>query len=226
MRRLQKTLASYFQEFRANKRLQYGCAAIVLIALVQGGLNWSDRLTNQNRVLNQVRGEIATLKQQSLDEAALRQTLLELEQLDEEVNGRLWTIASEAVGQARLKDWLNETLARVGATNPTLNLANPRPPGKDKETSRQDESSATRRGETGNKPGTSPSDLGLREFRATIGFIFTPDSLERLLAALEGGEPLVAVDSLTVNKRDRRAEIGIRVLMRVVQNPPPNGVAR
>lgn len=220
MRRLSLPWASYLQEFRANKRLQYGCAAILLIAVVNGGLNWSDRLTSQSRELSQVRGEIATLKQQSLDEASLRQTILELDQLDEEVNRRLWTIPSEAVGQARLKDWLSETLTRVGATNPTLKLANPRPPGREADSSNQAAPNATLRSDAKKRPGQTASDLGLREFRATIGFVFTPESLERLLAELEGGEPLAAIDSLTVSKRDRRAELGIRLLMRVAQNTP------
>ena len=218
MRRLRMPWAGLVQEFRANKRLQYGCVAILAIALVESGLNWSDRLTNQSHTLNQVRGKIATLKQQSHDEAALRQALLELDQLDEKVNERLWTISSEAVGQARLKDWLTEILKRAGAINPTLNLANPRPLGKEAATSTPAMPNALPRTETEKKSGQLSSDTGLREFRATISFVFTPESLERLLAELEGGEPLLAVDSLTINKRDRRAELGIHLLMRVAQN--------
>lgn len=199
MAQLIATLNGHLQELKTNRRLQFGTLAIVLMLVVEIGMNWSDRLTRQTKELNQLRAQIASLRQQSHNEAYLTETLASLEQLQREVDERLWLVSSEAVGQAKVKDWINETLGRIGISNSTINIATPRPA----------------QNKNDGPAFANPTDKSLLEFRATISFGFSPETLENLLAELEGGEPFVAIDALTVNRQTRRVELGIRLLMRL-----------
>lgn len=205
MSNLQTLLAAQIREFKSNKRLQYGSIAILLIALIDGGLRWSDRITQQAKDLQTLAGEIAALKQQAMNEGLLKEMLANSQTARETVETRLWVAPTDAIGQARLKDWLLDLTARTGISNPNLNLANPRP-------IEEKEDSAHLNSET--KSGTS----GLKRFRATLSFRFSPETLERSLMEIEGGAPFAKVDTLVVNKREMRAEIGLTMLIRIVPN--------
>lgn len=194
-------------ELKTNRRLQYGLMFILVLALAHGGLAWRDRLGRQAATLNGLQLEIKTLKQRSRDEAVLRETLEELARIGAQVEARLWTVQSAAVGQARFSDWLNDCLPRAGITDATLKFSIPRaaaatidPPQNHKGVDKYSESMGAD---------------NIREVRATMVFRFTPERLERLLAELEGGELLISVDTLVVNRQERRVEIGIRLPMRI-----------
>lgn len=202
MAKLNNLWTSYLQEFKSNKRLQYGSMVILLITLVNGSLHWSDRITTQTQELKALTGEIVTLKQQAMDETLFQEALTKATQAHQIVEARLWTVPTDAIGQARLKDWLLDTMARAGITNPNLNLANPKPIEEAPPPLPQSASSTVNRG-------------GLKRFGATISFRFTPETLERCLGELEGGDPFIAVDTLVINKREARVEIGLGVLISV-----------
>lgn len=183
-------------ELRANKRLLYGLAAIALVIVVEGGLRWSDWLGQQQATLTTLQTDLTTLKSHARDEAALRATLAQAKRMGESTDIRLWTVSSEAVGQARLKDWLTDIVKRSIANQYAVTLAASRELG---------------------KPGSSGSGAtsSVREFRATVSFQLTPRALEDVLFEIEGGEPFAAVETLLVKKQERRVEITVRVLMRI-----------
>lgn len=203
MARLYTFWTNHLKEFKSNKRLQYGSIAILLIALIDGGLRWSDRLTVQTRELHKLAGEITTLKQQALDESAFKNALDSARQARKTVDTRLWTAPTDAIGQARLKDWLLDISILAGIASPKLNLANPKPLQEMKDTARGPFELSARSG-------------GLKRFPATLSFRFTPEALERCLAEIEGGEPFALVDSLVINKSEMRVEIGLSMLIRIV----------
>lgn len=194
-------------EVRANRKLQYGLLAIAAIIVVELGLSWSDSLSARERRLRELRTELRQLRGQSRDEAALRSVLARLEDEQAEIEKRLWLVSSEPVGQAKLKDWLTKLAKDAGAKNFKLVLAAPK--------------TVTER--AGRRDGAAKANaFGLREFRADISFAFTPDTLERVLYVIESGETLASVESLSVVLRTRRAELGVRVLMRLGR--PANAV--
>lgn len=189
---LDKTVA----ELRANKRLLYGLAAIALVVLVEGALRWSDWLGQRQAILTTLQTDLTTLKSHARDEAALRAALAQVQRMSESMDTRLWTVSSEAVGQARLKDWLTDIVKRAIANQYAVTLAASRELG---------------------KPGPSGPGAAspVREFRATVSFQLTPRALEGVLLEIEGGEPFAAVETLLVKKQERRVEITVRVLMRI-----------
>lgn len=189
-------------EVRANRKLQYGLLAIAAIIIVELGLDWSDAISARERRLQGLRTELRQLRGQSRDEAALKATLADLEKQQAAIEKRLWTVSSDPVGQAKLKDWLTTLAKDTGAKEFKLVLATPKAIG--------ERPAAGVAGDKGNA-------LGLREFRADIGFVFTPETLERMLYAIESGETLASVESLSVVSRTRKAELGVSVVMRLGQ---------
>jgi len=183
-------------ELRSNKRLLYGLAIIALVVVVEGGLRWSDWLGQQQATLTRLQTDLSTLKSDASDEATLRAALAQVQRMGESMDTRLWTVSSEAVGQARLKDWLTGIVKRSIANQYAVTLAASRELGKP--------------GPDG--PGATSS---VREFRATVSFQLTPRALEGVLLEIEGGEPFAAVETLLVKKPERRVEITVRVLMRI-----------
>lgn len=189
-------------EVRSNRKLQYGLLVIVAILVVEFGLSWSDSLSTRERRLQELRTELRQLRGQSRDEVALKAALAKLEDERAKVEKRLWVVSSDPVGQARLKDWLTTLAKEAGAKNFKLVLAAPKAVA---ERSVAGASGAAR----------VKNAFGLREFRADIGFAFTPEALERVLYAIESGETLASVESLSVALRSRKAELGVRVVMRL-----------
>ncbi len=189
-------------EVRANRKLQYGLLAIAAIIVVELGLDWSDAISARERRLQELRTELRQLRGQSRDETALKATLSDLERQQAAIEKRLWIVSSDPVGQAKLKDWLTTLAKETGAKEFKLVLATPKAIGE-----------RTAASAAGNKENA----LGLREFRADIGFVFTPETLERMLYAIESGETLASVESLSIVSRTRKAELGVSVVMRLGQ---------
>lgn len=199
---LREQIDRAWRELRGSRRLQLALLAFIAIAATEGGLRWSDRLTARERQLQELRGELRDLRAQSRDEAELRQALAKLAEARRELDARLWRVPSEAIGQARLKDWLGDLAKRAGVTNPTLTLSAAKPL-----------SSADK--------AASAELRAVQELRAVVGYGFTPEALERTLAAIEGGEALAAVEALNASRRDRRVEMTVRVLAHVEPRPAP-----
>ena len=222
MQSTRNLLNEFLGEIRSNRKLQYGLLAILLLACGEWGLGWSDTLSAREKQLQQLRGELHALRNQSRDEHALRRQLRDLELAQKSVDERLWRVSSDAVGQARLKDWLTELLKKAGAKNPNLVLSSPRALG-GRDGSGQLESQVAA---ATNLDGMTPASAAtaekeraqsLREVRANVTLVFTPATLEQILLDIEGGEPMATVESLNVSKRDRKIDMTVRVLMRIVQ---------
>ena len=209
MKSLSKLFSQSYQDIRSNRKLQYGLLAIALIVCVEWGLQWSDSLAAREKQLQQSRSEVRMLRNQSRDEEALRQLLSELDSAQQAVDKRLWVVSSEAVGQAQLKDWLTDLLKKAKVRDFKLVLSSPRVLG---QSDRRDQSAGS-----GTESGSASKDnpKSLRELRANLTMSFTPETLEKVLLDIEGGESLAVVESLTVKRQDRKAEMAVRVLMRI-----------
>lgn len=191
-------------ELRGNPRLRYGLALIALVLLVELGLRWSDSIAQQQQTLAKLQSDLSSLKSGMRNETALTQSLAEVKKIGKALDTRLWTVSSEAVGQARLKDWLTEVVKRAIADQYAITLGASQEIGKAAELSGSDSVSSM-----------TASNSALREFRATVSFRLTPRALEGVLLEVEGGEPFAAVETLTVKGQERRVEMTLRVLMRI-----------
>ena len=222
MPKLPKFLRDFQQEIRSNRLLQYGLLAIALLACVELALSWSDALSAKGKALQELRSELRTLRNQSRDENALRAQLTDLEGMQEVIDQRLWVVSSDAVGQARLKDWLTTLLKKAASKNYNLVLSSPRAMGA-REGSSEAEKSSTSAGKketktvSVNAASAKDSLKNLRELRANLTLVFTPAVLEQVLSDIEGGAPLATVESLNVNRRERKIDMTVRVLMRIAQ---------
>lgn len=194
-------------ELRGNPRLRYGLFAIMLMVLIEAGLRWSESITAQQTAATRLQTELTTLRSHARDEAALRAALEQARAMGEAMDERLWTVSSEAVGQARLKDWLTELVKSSIADQYTITLAPSREVGK----------TGPEVGST--TPAAAAAASSAREFRANVSFRFTPRALEGMLIEIEGGEPFAAVETLLVKKPERRVELTVRVLMRIQAVP-------
>ncbi|MBX3654348.1 MAG: hypothetical protein KF686_09190 [Ramlibacter sp.] len=195
-----------FQEIRSNRRLQWGGFVIVLVLTADLGARWGERLHTMQQTYAQLQAEVASLRSQARNESTMAVALRDARAASDLADARLWVVSSEAVGQARLKDWLVELLKQSNANGYAVSIANPKALSPS-----ATEKSAAAVESRGNE--FKPS--GILEFGATISFVFTPESLEKVLASTEAGEPLAKVESLSVRRNERRVEIGLRVLMRV-----------
>lgn len=191
-------------EVRTNARLRIGLILIGVVILVDGGLRWTDAIARQEQTLVRLQSDVAALKKGVRNESELKESYDRVKLMQEQLDTRLWTVSSEAVGQARLKDWLTEVVKRSIADQYAVVLSASRELGKPEALN----------------PGAQAADAksngdGLREFRANVSFRLTPKALEGVLSEIEGGEPFSAIESLIVKGQERRVEMTIRVLMRV-----------
>ena len=209
MKSLSKLFSQSYQDIRSNRKLQYGLLAIALIVCVEWGMQWSDSLAAREKQLQQSRSEVRMLRNQSRDEEGLRQLLSELDSAQQAVDKRLWVVSSEAVGQAQLKDWLTDLLKKAKVRDFKLVLSSPRVLG---QSDRRDPSAGSAT-ESGSASKDDPKSL--RELRANLTLSFTPETLEKVLLDIEGGESLAVVESLTVKRQDRKVEMAVRVLVRI-----------
>lgn len=215
MSALKQTFAGLLAEIRGKRNLQYGLLAMALLGCSELFLQWSDWQTAQEKTWQTLHGELRALRTQSRDEALLRSQLDELEKQQELVDQRLWRVSSEAVGQARLKDWLGEQLKKAGVGKYKLSLSAP--------------TALDLQGGSGQPQGRSSGEANkdrqnapeLYELRANLNFAFTPAALEDFLLAIEGSEAFTAVESLKVARRERSVDLGLRLLVRIQPEPPP-----
>jgi len=203
-----------WQAFKANRRLQIGVLLIIMIILFEVGARWVERLSVQRQQLQQLRAELVAVRAQSRNKDALRTSLQEFDRARQVIDAKIWPVSSEAVAQARLNEWLGAVLKRAGVVSPVVRLTGARPLAE----------------EDARGAGTSAGGAGrLQEFRAVVRYAFTPETLEKVLAEIESGEAMAAIESLTVNKRERRVEFSVRVMMLVggqqTDAVPSDGVA-
>lgn len=210
---------------RQSRRLQVGMVLIALLVAGEGVLRWNDHLTDKLEQLQKMRSELRNLRNQTRDEAALHKTLADLRQARETVDSRLWVVSSEAVGQARLKDWLKATLKRAGIVSQSLKISAAQPVnerGRGERYSPSTNSSNIAPAQNTMPDTDAASQPGLRQINATLNIPFTPATLEQLLGDIEGGDAYAGVEALTIMQRERRAELTIRILLRVDRNATSN----
>jgi hypothetical protein len=200
-----------WRALRGNRRLQLGVLVILAILITEGGLRWLDRMEQQEKQLAELRSQKLRLQGQSQDKTALEAQLREIEQIRATAKARMWVVPSEAVGQARQKDWLQSIFKEIGVTPQNITLATPQAYNGTPLASADREQKAQ---------GTLAN---IREFRATLIFPFSPAGLEKALAALEGGEPFVRVESLFANRGARRIELSLSMLMEIDATHTPQG---
>jgi len=216
MSALMHAVGKAWADVRANPRLRWGLVLIAVVMCVEGGLRWSDAIAQQQQVLSKLQADVAVLRTGLKNDAALTESLETSRQTAALVDARLWTVSSEAVGQAKMKDWLTEVVKRNIADQYAINLSVSRELGKREGTSA---SAAT-------SPQAEAPVAGLREFRANVSFRLTPRALEGVLIEVEGGEPYGAVESLVVKGQERRVEMAVRVLMRIQPTEVSGGQAQ
>ena len=202
MNGLQAILVKAVADIRANARLRWGLVLIVAVILVDGGLRWNDAVAKQQQALAKMQADVVALKSGLRNESALEESAASARLLAALIDKRLWTVSSEAVGQARMKDWLTEMVKRNIADQYIITL------GVSRELGKQDGANAV------NSPTTEETST-IREFRANVSFKLTPRALEGVLLDIEGGEPFGVVESLLVKGQERRVEMTVRVLMRI-----------
>jgi len=221
-----RTIDAVRASLRQNRRFQAGLVLIVALVCIEGGLRWNERLDVKLGELQQARSELRSLRRQSRDEASLSKSLADLRQVRQGIDSRLWVVSSEAVGQARLNDWMKSVLKRTGIASQSMKISAVQA------LNRNDPAGM-------NPPGTSAGNNtrlpnegghpGLRQIRITLSFAFTPANLEQILGEIEGGEAYAEVEAMTVFLRERRVELIIRTLMRVDHSaailPAPVGSA-
>jgi hypothetical protein len=186
-------LLALWRDLSGNRRLQWGLLAVLVILGAEGGLRWMDTLGMQERKLAQLRDQKIRLREQVRDHTMLEALLDEAERLQAAAKARLWVVPSEAVGQARQKDWVQTLFQTEGVRLQTLVLATPR----------------------ANLADAAARPADIREFRATLTFPFSPDNLEKVLAAIEAGPAFARVEGLRVNRRQRRIEIEFAMAMEI-----------
>lgn len=184
-------------EWRGNRRLQIGLLLILAVLLIEGGLRWNASLHAKQQVLSQLESDLALLRSNAQDESGLRRSLDAANQTQEVIKARMWTVTSEATGQARLKDWLTGVVKAAIADQYAINVQPSR-----------------RLGPPEAQSATVP-ESELREFRATVQFRMTPQALEGVLYDIEAGKPFSTVETLSVKAVERRVELTIRVLMQI-----------
>jgi len=204
-----------FGNFRQNRRLQAGLALIAVLACIEGGLRWNDHLAGKLEQLQQMRSELRSLRNQSRDEASMHKTLDDLRQARQVVDSRLWVVPSDAVGQARFKDWLNAILKHPGIVSQSLKISAAQPMNERYSSGMGMDMAAAPAPQSATSDAGASSLPGLYQIHATLSIIFTPASLEQILGEIEGGEAYANVEALTISQKDRRAELTIRILMRV-----------
>jgi hypothetical protein len=204
-----------WDDLRSNPRLRWGLVLIAIVVLVEGGLRWSDAIAQRQQVLVKLQADVIALRTGLKNDAALTESLEASRKTAALVDARLWTVSSEAVGQAKMKDWLTEVVKRNIADQYAINLNGSRELGKRDATG-------------GAAPVATPAQTeaataGVREFRANVSFRLTPRALEGVLLDVEGGEPFAVVESLLVKGQERRVEATVRVLMRIQPQEASHG---
>jgi len=204
MSALMDSLQNLRAELQANARLRLGLILIGVVLLVDGGLRWSDAIARQQQTLVRLQSDVAALKKSVRNESELKGSYDRVKLMQKQLDTRLWTVSSEAVGQARLKDWLIDVVKRSIADQYAVTLSASREIGKPEALN-----------PSAQAPEANSDGDGLREFRANVSFRLTPKAIEGVLSEIEGGEPFSAIESLIVKGQERRVEMTIRVLMRV-----------
>jgi hypothetical protein len=193
-------ISRLLHEIRTSRLVQVSTLVLVLAAMTEGGLRWRDGLAATQAKHQALLAERSDLRAQVRDETLLRERIETLAEARRSADARVWRVPSEAIGQARVGDWLAKRFKELGIGDAQIKYSAIRP------YQPTDDSAAKTVNATGSE---------LREIRASVAGRFSPAGLEQLLLHLEGSETQAVVESLTVRRNERRFEMTIRFLLSI-----------
>jgi len=182
-----------FEQLASNLRLRLGIAAIFVIAVFYGLLEWRDQLASSTTDYRGVVNQVARLSQPQ-DPALWRQRAAEATEVLRDARQGLWRNASPGLAQAQVQDWLGQLLRQIDAKGVNLRVAEP-----DTTTNATNAANAAIPSRAADPGAVLPPDLRrLQPVRARIELNSDPAVVLALLAALNDAEHRVGVDTLNI----------------------------
>ena len=186
-------LMDVFEQLASNLRLRLGIAAIFVIAVFYGLLDWRDQLATATTDYRGVVNQVARLSQPH-DPALWRQRAAEATEVLRDARQGLWRNASPGLAQAQVQDWLGQLLRQIDAKGVNLRVAEP-----DTTTNATNSTNAAIPSRAADPGAVLPPDLRrLQPVRARIELNSDPAVVLALLAALNDAEHRVGVDTLNI----------------------------
>lgn len=191
--------ATALRSFSFDQRLFWLIGAAALALGVEFGLRAWDAHQKLDAELQGIRGRAAVLAASSdqIDWLA-RTRAADAERAA--LRARLWQSPTQAQAQARLRDWLNSTLASAAVQRPLVNLLPLQAPAV--------------------AASGAAAALPALRVRATAAFELTPGALENALVQIEAGAQLARIDNLNVTVRGRRVEMTVSVPVLIESEKP------
>ena len=176
-----------FEQLASSLRLRLGIAAIFIIAVFYGLLEWRDHLATTTADYRGVVNQLARLSQPQ-DPALWRRRADEAAEVLRDARQGLWRNASPGLAQAQVQDWLGQLLRQTDAKGVNLRVAEP------------DTANTAATPSRAADPGAVlPPDLRkLQPVRARIELNSDPAVMLALLAAFNDAEHRVSVDTLNI----------------------------
>jgi len=176
-----------FEQLASSLRLRLGIAAIFIIAVFYGLLEWRDHLATTTADYRGVVNQLARLSQPQ-DPALWRRRADEAAEVLRDARQGLWRNASPGLAQAQVQDWLGQLLRQTDAKGVNLRVAEP------------DTANIAATPSRAADPGAVlPPDLRkLQPVRARIELNSDPAVMLALLAAFNDAEHRVSVDTLNI----------------------------
>lgn len=206
-----------FEQLASNLRLRLGIAAIFVIAVFYGLLEWRDHLAAATADYRAVVNQVARLNQPQ-DPGLWRRRAAEADQALREARQGLWRNASPGLAQAQVQDWLGRLLRQTDAKGVNLRVAEP-------DTTAANAASADRAADARpSQAGLPPELRKLQPVRARIELNTDPAVVLALLAALNEAEHRVSVD--TLNIKPGKSELALTFWFDIDPSAAPSPEAR
>ncbi|MFT4170934.1 MAG: hypothetical protein QM639_00125 [Rhodocyclaceae bacterium] len=185
----------------ANTRLQWTLLALLAIACSWGVLWLDDLRSARSAQLIRVQQENTRLRAQAGDVATQMRWRESLVRAHAGVKERLWQFSSATAAQAAFGDWVSTQLKAAGAKDGRV--AQP--------TFRHLDKAPAQSADT-----CEDTTCGLLELRASLRFGFDSPVLTHVLRGIEEADKLVRIEQMTVAPRDKRVEMVLVSLARLV----------
>lgn len=202
-------------QFRDNRRLRLGVAAVAWILVVNALIDWNDQLAARYADYRGSLGQLARLTPGQPLEVWLRRADRGAQALDE-AQRLLWRNASAGLAQAQVQDWLSDVLRRVAAQGVAVRVAEP-------DAGAAGAASTAGPAAAASVPAAGDALPSLRALRARIEFNTDPAVMLALLAALNDAEHRIGVDALSV--RPGKTEMSLTFWFELA-TAAPRGEAR
>lgn len=199
------------EQLANNLRLRLGIAAIVVIALAYGLLEWRDHLATATADYRSVLNQVARLSQPQ-NPALWRQRAGEATEALRDARQGLWRNTSPGLAQAQVQDWLGRLLRQTDAKGVTLRVAEP-----DTTAAPSLSATPTNAASPDRMAGLPPELRKLQPVRARVELNSDPAVMLALLAALNDAEHRVGVD--TLNIKPGKSELSLTFWFEIAPQP-------